>query len=116
MKNEWMQELGEFREKTRLFYAGEMSKGDYKGFSGKFGSYAQRGGKAGMLRLRLTAGRIDKEKLKFIADVIEEHQVKKVHLTTCMTVQLHDLAPETICALMEQALSHGIITLSGGGD
>ncbi len=116
MKNEWMQELGEFREKTRLFYAGEMSKGDYKGFSGKFGSYAQRGGKAGMLRLRLTAGRIDKEKLKFIADVIEEHQVKKVHLTTCMTVQLHDLAPETICALMEQALSHGIITMGGGGD
>lgn len=40
--NGW-QELGEFREKTRLFYAGEMSKGDYKGFSGKFGSYAQRG-------------------------------------------------------------------------
>ena len=38
----WKEDLAEFREKTHQFYAGEMDKGDYKGFSGGFGSYAQR--------------------------------------------------------------------------
>ena len=30
----WKQELSEFKEKTKAFYAGEMDKGSYKGFSG----------------------------------------------------------------------------------
>ena len=54
----WKADLEEFREKTRQFYAGELDKGAYKGFSGGFGSYAQRGGKASMLRLRMPGGRI----------------------------------------------------------
>ena len=62
----WKADIQEFREKTEAFYAGEMSKGDYKGFSGFYGSYAQKGGKASMLRLRMTAGRVTKEKLKFV--------------------------------------------------
>ena len=39
----WKQDLPEFREKTAAFYAGEMDKGAYKGFSGYYGSYAQKG-------------------------------------------------------------------------
>ena len=39
-----------------------MSVKDYKGYSGGFGSYAQRGGEAFMLRLRMNQGRITKEK------------------------------------------------------
>ena len=38
-----------------------------KGFSGRYGSYAQKGGAASMLRLRMTAGCVSKEKLAFIA-------------------------------------------------
>ena len=53
----WKRDLPEFKEKTEAFYAGELDKGAYKGFSGFYGSYAQKGGKASMLRLRMTAGR-----------------------------------------------------------
>ena len=60
------EELKEFKEKTDAFYAGEMDKGAYKSFSGRFGSYAQKGGQASMLRLRMPAGRITKKKLKFV--------------------------------------------------
>ena len=60
----WREDLEEFREKTREFYAGELDKNAYKGFSGGFGSYAQRGGKASMLRLRMPGGRISKDKLE----------------------------------------------------
>ena len=64
----WKADMPDFREKTKAFYNGEMSKGDYKGYSGRYGSYAQKGGKASMLRLRMTAGRVTKEKLAFIAE------------------------------------------------
>lgn len=88
----------------------------YKSFSGGFGSYAQRGGERSMLRLRLTGGEIDKDRLKFIADSIHKHKIERVHLTTCQSVQLHDLTEETVCRLIEEAFDHGIITRGGGGD
>lgn len=113
---EFREDLTQFREMTDRFYAGEVSLKEYKGFSGGFGSYAQKGGKASMLRLRLPGGRMTKEKLKFVADVIAEYDVKKVHFTTCQTVQLHDLDGKTACEIMEKAMDVGIITRGGGGD
>ena len=112
----WKEDLAEFREKTDQFYEGELDKAAYKGFSGGYGSYAQRGGKASMLRLRLAGGRLTKDKLKFIADSIAKHHIDRVHLTTCQTVQLHNLHPEAIYDIVESALDHGIVTRGGGGD
>ena len=55
MGNEaWKQDLAEFKAVTEKFYNKEVSAKDYKGFSGGFGSYAQRGAEASMLRLRLS--------------------------------------------------------------
>ena len=47
---EWKQDLPAFREKTAAFYKGELKKNDYKGFSGLYGSYAQKDGKASMAK------------------------------------------------------------------
>ena len=54
-----------------------MDAKTYKGISGGFGSYAQRGGNASMLRLRMSGGVMDLAKLKFIADAIETYHIKK---------------------------------------
>lgn len=70
LMTEFKEDLKDFREMTEKFYAKEVSIKDYKGFSGGFGSYAQRGGEASMLRLRMPGGRITKEKLKFLVDAI----------------------------------------------
>ena len=112
----WKKDLPEFKEKTEAFYAGELDKGAYKGFSGFYGSYAQKGGKASMLRLRMTAGRVTKERLRFVADSIRRYEVARAHFTTCQTIQFHDLGPEAVCGIMEQALDAGIVTMGGGGD
>ena len=112
----WKEDIPAFREKTAAFYAGELSKDAYKGFSGLYGSYAQKGGKASMLRLRMTGGCVTKEKLKFIADTIRTYNLKKAHFTTCQTIQLHDLQQEELCRIMEDALDVGIVTMGGGGD
>lgn len=117
MGNEaWKQDLEEFKSVTRQFYKKEVAVKDYKGFSGGFGSYAQRGAEASMLRLRLSGGRMTKEQLAFIADSIEKYQVDKVHFTTCQSVQLHNLSGEAVCEIMEAALDAGINTRGGGGD
>ena len=109
-------ELPSFKEMTEKFYKKEVSVKDYKGFSGFFGSYAQRGGEASMLRLRMTGGRITKEKLKFLVDCIEQYEITKVHLTTCQTIQLHNLDGVTAGDIMVKAADHDIITWGGGGD
>ena len=110
----WKQDLPEFREKTAAFYAGELDKAAYKGFSGLYGSYAQKGGKASMLRLRMTAGRVTKEKLAFVAGAVREYRVPRAHFTTCQTIQLHDLDQNAVFSIMEKALDAGIVTMGGG--
>lgn len=112
----WKEDLAEFREKTDAFYAGELDKSAYKGFSGGYGSYAQRGGNASMVRLRMAGGRLTKDKLKFVADSIAKHNIDRVHLTTCQTIQLHNLHPDAVYDIVESALDHGIVTRGGGGD
>lgn len=114
--DEWKQKLPEFREKTDAFFAGELDKGSYKGYSGYFGSYAQKGAQASMLRLRTPAGRITKEKLAVIAGMLRTHDVPRLHFTTCQTIQLHDLKTDALYPLMEEALDNGIIIMGGGGD
>lgn len=112
----WKQDLPEFKEKTAAFYSGELDKMAYKGFSGFYGSYSQKGGKASMLRLRMTAGRVTREKLAFVAKALREHNVPRIHFTTCQTIQLHDLQQDTVCDIMEKALDVNIVTIGGGGD
>lgn len=112
----WKADLPAFREKTAAFYAGEIKVGEYKGFSGYYGSYAQKGGKASMLRLRMPAGRVTRDKLAFVAQMIRTYAVSRMHFTTCQTIQLHDLGQDAVCAIMEQALDAGIVTMGGGGD
>ena len=107
LMKEFKADLKDFREMTEKFYAKEVSVKDYKGFSGGFGSYAQKGGEASMLRLRMPGGRVTKEKLKFLVDSIERYDVKRAHLTTCQTVQFHDLDADAVCDIMEQAMEAG---------
>lgn len=113
---EWKKDYEEFEKVTRQFYAGEVTVPQYKGFSGGFGSYAQRGGRASMLRLRLPGGRVNLDKLGFVAESIAKYRIDKVHLTTCQTIQLHDLSADAVCELAVAALEHGIVTRGGGGD
>lgn len=113
---QWKKDYEEFQKVTRQFYAGELSVKEYKGFSGGYGSYGQRGGKQSMLRLRFPGGRVDREKMEFVADSIKKYQIDKVHFTTCQTIQLHNLGEDTVCELAVSALEHGILTRGGGGD
>lgn len=116
LKEELRGEIQEFYEQTKRFINKELSVKDFKGYSGGFGSYAQRGGQAFMLRLRMDQGIMNKERLKFVCDTCKEHNVTKAHFTTCQTIQLHDLTGMEIPYIMSDALDHGIVCRGGGGD
>lgn len=120
MKADYMEEfrndLQEFKEITAKFYRREINIPEYKHYSGGFGSYAQRGGGSSMLRLRLTGGEITGDILGFIAESIEKYRIDLVHLTTCQSLQLHNLNEAQVCSLISEAAEHGIITRGGGGD
>lgn len=106
----------QFEQAAKAFFGGEMSKQDYKGISGGFGSYAEKGGASGMLRLRMTAGRVSKQRLAFLVNTMEKYQVPFAKLTTCETIQLHRLKGELIPQIYEEALEAGIFCRGGGGD
>ena len=108
--------LPEFKEAEEKFFSGQMNAKEYKGISGKYGSYAQKGGKLGMIRLRMCGGHMTKDKLSFIIDECERYGIGRIHTTTCETVQLHNLTGDQIYEIMDRALDHGINTQGGGGD
>ena len=114
--NAFREDLAQFDEATRAFYTGEMSKQDYKGISGGFGSYAEKGGHSGMIRLRMTAGRMTKEKLAFVVETAERLHLDTLKLTTCQTIQLHHLTGRQILDVAAKALDCGIVCRGGGGD
>ncbi len=109
-------DLVEFREATKKFYNNEMTVNEYKAISGTFGSYAQRGAKSSMLRLRLCGGRLTKDYLKFVVKSMEKYNLDLMHITTCQSIQLHNLSGEVVCSLIEEAWDAGFITRGGGGD
>lgn len=113
---EFLPDLEEFKEKTMKFHKKELTVAEYKGFSGGFGSYAQRGGERHMLRLRMAGGRLTKERLRFVAEISEKYNIDLIKLTTCQSVQLHNLAAEDLCEIIEQAWKAGMISRGGGGD
>ncbi len=104
-----------FAQQARRFEAGQLDRKEYKGISGKFGSYAQRG-EGNMLRLRMPGGVMNLDKLGFVADMVERFSINRLKLTTCQTLQLHNLSADDTAYIMEAALDHGIYTKGGGGD
>lgn len=114
--SEFLPDLEEFKEKTMKFHNKEITVPEYKGFSGGFGSYAERGGDTHMLRLRMAGGQLTKSRLKFIVDACEKYDVKRIKLTTCQSVQLHHLEAADLCDMIADAWKADMISRGSGGD
>ena len=120
MEEKWLEtyrdEINAFSEKIAAFQRGEIEKKDYKGASGGMGTYAQRDSSRHMLRLRLPGGRLTVAQMKFISEAVAAYDVKKLKLTTCESIQMHDLEAHQVAPILSGAISCGIISRGGGGD
>lgn len=120
MNEQWLNtyrgEIDAFSEKIAAFQRGEIEKKDYKGVSGGMGSYSQRDSSRHMLRLRLPGGRLTVERLKFISEAVAAYDIPKLKLTTCESIQMHDLTAPQVAPILSGAINCGIISRGGGGD
>lgn len=114
--NTYRREIDVFSEKIAAFSRGEIEKKDYKGISGGMGSYSQRDSSKHMLRLRLPGGRLTTDRLRFLAEAVSAYEIKKLKLTTCESIQIHDLQADQVAPILAQAIDCGILSKGGGGD
>ncbi len=110
------EEIAEFREAGHKFVNKEITAAEFKGKSGGMGVYAQRGGKAFMIRLRIPCGILSFSHLKLIHKFAVQYGLERIHLTTRQAIQLHDLDIDSVCDIMETAIDHGLYTRGGGGN
>ena len=69
-------DLPTFYDATRKFYAKELKPAEYKGISGGFGCYGERGGETTMIRLRFTGGILEREDLIQLREAIKKYNLK----------------------------------------
>ena len=105
-----------FEKACGEFYAGERKPGQYKGISGRFGSYGEHGAKSSMIRLRFTGGIVNRAHMAFVADLIKKYDIRMVKFTTGSCLQLHHLSREAVLAIYKAALDAGIYCAGAGGD
>lgn len=105
-----------FQEAAHAFYAKELPPGKYKGTSGKFGSYGERGANSSMLRLRFSGGTISQAHMAFLAQAIDRYQVTLAHFTTGEALQLHRLQEQAVLGLYQDCFDQGIYCAGAGGD
>lgn len=105
-----------FQEAARAFYAKELAPGKYKGTSGKFGSYGERGANSSMLRLRFSGGAISQAHMAFLAQAIDKYHIILAHFTTGEALQLHHLQEQEVLGLYQDCFEAGIYCAGAGGD
>ena len=120
MEEQWLEtyraEIDSFSEKIAAYQRGEIEKKDYKGISGGMGTYAQRDCERHMLRLRLPGGKLTLAQMKFISEAVAAYSIPKLKLTTCESIQMHDLTAPQVAPILRGAINCGIISRGGGGD
>ena len=116
LKETLIKEIPVFRELGHKFVNKEVSSNEFKAMSGGMGSYAQRGGKDFMIRLRIPSGIMNMNEFKIVYDLAAKQNLDKVHLTTRQAIQLHSLSIDGVCDTMEEALRNDIYTRGGGGN
>ena len=115
-EEQFREQIHEFVGTIEKFDKGEIDRKAYKGISGGFGSYAQRDPSKHMLRLRMAGGNLTEKRLEFLVEAVKDYGVELMKLTTCETVQLHNLKAEQVPVLMEKAIASEIYSRGGGGD
>ena len=90
-EEQFREQIHDFVETIGKFDKGEIDRKAYKGISGGFGSYAQRDPSKHMLRLRMAGGNLTEKRLEFLTEAVKDYGVELMKLTTCETVQLHNL-------------------------
>ena len=76
LKEKISKEIPVFRDLGHKFINKEVSSAEFKAMSGGMGSYAQRGGKDFMIRLRIPSGIMDINKFKIVYELANKQNLR----------------------------------------
>lgn len=107
--------LPDLKQAVGQYIAGDISSADLKHTAAPFGIYEQRDGMF-MVRIRITGGHLTLRSSQIIADVMRQFDIGFVHLTTRQNLQLHGVAAENICSIVDRLVEQGIPFRGGGGN
>ncbi|MEG1312396.1 MAG: nitrite/sulfite reductase [Romboutsia sp.] len=116
LKEILLNEIPNFKDILTKFLNEEISKTEFKGFSGGYGIYAQRDQKSFMIRLRVASGVISKSQLNSIYHIATKYNINKIHITTRQAIQLHNLTADQLINIMEECIQNDIFSRGGGGN
>ncbi|MGL4774421.1 MAG: nitrite/sulfite reductase [Clostridium sp.] len=115
-KKELKSEIPGFKEYGEKFLNKEVSKMDFKKFSGGYGVYAHRDQENFMIRLRTPSGILSVSEFKFIYEMAKKYNLDSVHLTTRQAIQFHGLKLNEVCELMDAGIDHNLFSRGAGGN
>ncbi|MGL4450077.1 MAG: nitrite/sulfite reductase [Sarcina sp.] len=110
------EEIKTYRENGHKFLNGELKMLEFKRLSGGMGSYAHKGGKEFMIRLKTPSGVISQKDFRQIYDWAVKYNLDWIHPTTREAIQFHGMSIDDVCDLMEEALDYGIYSRGSGGN
>lgn len=116
LKETLLKEIEEYREQGNKFLNKELTVAQFKKVSGGMGSYAQRGAKDFMVRLRIMSGVTNKDELKTVSSWAKECNIDTILLTTRQAIQLHSITIDQVCDIMKKGIEKEIYTRGAGGN
>ena len=99
----------------REFLAGNKKAAEIKGFFAPYGIYQQKNDQF-MMRIRINGGRISQETLRKLIEIGKCSKAAYLHFTTRQDVQLHNVNPNRIEAVIDLCQELGLPFRGGGGD
>lgn len=116
LKEFFYEQIEILKKQGEQFLNNEMPMHDFKKASGRFGIYAERGGKSFMNRIKAPSGIFDKSKLDFIENLIKKYNITSIHATTRQAIQFHNLSLDNVVEIFKQCLENDIYNYGSGGN
>lgn len=97
----------------------QITLDEYRVLSGKYGIYPQpnyQNDSLHLVRFRVAAGRLNKNKLRFLLMSIAKYKIAQIKLIHTQSIQIHDLSLEKIFELILEAYEYSLISLGSGSN
>lgn len=104
------------KEEGEKFLKREITLHQFKGQSGGFGIYAERGGESFVIRIKIPCGEVTTKYIDFINYITKKYNIDELHLTTRQAFQIHRQSLDTIINIFKECIDNDIFLYGGGGN
>ncbi len=116
ISEEVVKEIEAFGREVKRLQNHEIPEEKFKKFRLQQGVYGQRQKGVQMVRVKIPSGFLNAEKLRALADVIEQYSTGKGHVTTRQDIQFHFVKIDHLTAVLYRLAEAGLTTREACGN